>query len=264
MRHFDPQRKASPAHSTDLLSSQPHGTSRSSGEAYVEPEGAAMRQFSNAVVMALAAAFFFLPVAAKAQTAADVAAAVNNMCAVMAGQTKADSRTLQYLLLLDEDMGEANPVSLALYRGVLHQCPKAYVAFEQRKRASNPFANSGLTKGSPTQLTGSATAAPARVFAMRCHGGRGIASAQGATLIVQFTGSAKAAAQGLAPGQCAWADRGLRAGEPTKIVVPLESAAQARNGVTQINTGGTWTFWVYNTKTSFQATEVAKGSPAKP
>ena len=223
-----------------------------------------MRRIYSTVGLALAAVCFFFPATATAQTAADVAAAVNNMCAVMSGQAKADSRTLQYLLLLDEDMGEANPVSLALYRGVVHQCPKAYLAYEQRKRTSNPFANSGLTKGSPTQLTGSASADPPHVYALRCHGGGGIASAQGATLIVQFTGSTKAATQGLAPGQCSWADRGVRAGEPARIVVPLHSAAEARNGVTQINAGGTWTFWVYNAKSSLHATEVAKGSPAKP
>jgi len=67
---------------------------------------------------------------ARAQTAADLAAAVGNVCAVLSGQQKADSRTLQYLLLMDEDMADTNPVALGLFRGVVHQCPKAYLAYE--------------------------------------------------------------------------------------------------------------------------------------
>jgi hypothetical protein len=191
---------------------------------------------------------------ARAQTAADVSAAVGNVCAVLSGQQKADSRTLQYLLLMDEDFADANPVSIAIFRGVTHQCPKAYLAYEQRKRTHNPFANSGLTNSTPTQLT----AAP-KTFALRCRGGHGIASAQGATLIVVFAKATHPAAHGLLPGQCSWADRAVSAKESARIVVPLANAAQARDGVAQINAGGLWTFQTYNANGSLRATAVAKG-----
>ncbi|MBV9717791.1 MAG: hypothetical protein JOZ77_00585 [Candidatus Eremiobacteraeota bacterium] len=205
---------------------------------------------------------------AQAQTAADVAAAVDKTCAVMSGERKADSQTLQYLLLLDEDLADANPVAVALYRGVVHQCPKAYLSYEQRKRTSNPFANSGLVSGTQTALTSGASSSAGHstpaVFAMRCRGHGGMASAQGLTLTVRFEKADHPAVQSLLPGQCSWLDRGVRPNEPSIISVPLGSAAEAQNGVAQINAGGTWTFWVYNANGSFRATEVAKGTPAKP
>jgi hypothetical protein len=199
--------------------------------------------------------------AARAQTAADVNAAVGNVCAVLSGQQKADSRTLQYLLLMDEDFADPNPVALGIYRGVVHQCPKAYLAYEQRKRTNNPFAKAGLTKGTPTQLTATA---PPKTFALTCRGGHGIASAQGATLIVTFVRAAHPAGQGLQPGQCSWLDRAVGAKEPARIVVPLASAGQALDGVKQINAGGTWTFQTYNADGALRATAVAKGAAAKP
>src|SRR5579863_7569948 len=103
--------------------------------------------------LAIAAAWFAVALfdgrPTYAQTAADVATAVTKTCAVMSGQQKADSQALHLLLLLDEDLADANPVAVALYRGVVHQCPKAYLAYEQRLRRGNPFANSGLVKGTP-------------------------------------------------------------------------------------------------------------------
>ncbi len=204
---------------------------------------------------------------ARAQTAADLSAAVGNVCAVLSGQQKPDSRTLQYLLLMDEDMADANPVALGLFRGVVHQCPKAYLAYEQRKRSSNPFANSGLTKGTPTQLTGSSSATPnatPKTFPLSCRGGKGTASAQGATLIVAFAKAAHPGAQGLLAGQCSWTDRVVGPKEPTRIVVPLVNAAQAGDGVAQINAGGLWTFQVYSANGSLRATSVAKGGANKP
>ena len=184
----------------------------------------------------------------------------------MAGTQKPDSQALQYLLLIDEDMADANPVSTALYRGVLHQCPKAYLAYEQRKRASNPFANAPLTSGTQTSLTSgaSSTAAPApAVYAMRCLANGTMASAQGSTLLVRFEKGSRPATESLQPGQCSWLDRGVNGNEPAEIAVPLASAAQAHNGVEQINAGGTWTFWVYNASTVLHATAVAKGTPTK-
>lgn len=203
---------------------------------------------------------------ARAQTAADVAAAVNKSCAVMSGAQKPDSQSLQYLLLIDEDMADANPVATALYRGVVHQCPKAYLAYEQRKRTSNPFANDPLTSGTQTSLTSgssSTAASTPAVYPMRCLGNGSMASAQGATLLVRFTKSSRPATESLQPGQCSWLDRGVNGNEPSEIAVPLASAAQAQNGVEQINAGGTWTFWVYNASTVLHATAVAKGTPTK-
>lgn len=193
--------------------------------------------------------------AARAQTAADLSAAVGNVCAVLAGQQKADARTLQYLLLMDEDLADANPVALGLYRGVVHRCPKAYVAYEQRKRTSNPFANSGLTTGASTPRS-----APPQTYALVCRGRRAMASARGATLTIAFAGARRPAAAGLLPGQCSWSDRGVRPSEPARIVVPLGSAAEARNGVVQINAGGLWTFRVYAAGGILRATVVAKGA----
>ncbi len=150
----------------------------------------------------------FSATGARAQTAADIAAAVNKSCAVMSGEQKADSQSLQLLLMLDEDLADANPVATALYRGVVHQCPKAYLAYEQRKRASNPFANSQLVSGTQTSLTSGSSstpqAAPA-VFPMRCLANGTMASAQGATLLVRFakrlaSGHGEACSRASAPG----------------------------------------------------------------
>ena len=93
---------------------------------------------------------------ARAVTAADISAAAAKSCAVMSGQAKPDSRTLQYLLMLDEDMADANPVALALFHDVVHECPKAYLSYEQRLRSQNPFAAHPLVKGQ-TQLSTSVT-----------------------------------------------------------------------------------------------------------
>jgi hypothetical protein len=202
---------------------------------------------------------------ARAQTAVDISAAAGKACAVMSGQAKADPQTLQYLLMLDEDMADANPVATALYRDVLQQCPKAYIAYEQRLRAQNPFANSGLVKQTPTNLTGSPAnaASSSPEFPMRCRGAKGMATSNGTTLVVTFAKSAHSATQGLQAGQCAWIDRAVRVGEPAHIDVPLGSAGDARRGVDQINAGGLWTFWVVNAGTSFRATAVAKGTPSQ-
>jgi hypothetical protein len=203
---------------------------------------------------------------AQAQTAADISAAAAKACAVMSGQAKPDSRTLQYLMLLDEDMADANPVAMALYHDVLHECPKAYLSYEQRLRAQNPFAAHPLV-GRPTQLTNSGTSlnssAPRPDFPIRCRGAHGMASSESAMLVVTFAKTEHPATQGLQAGQCAWLDRAVGPREPARIAVPLASASQAQNGVAQINAGGLWTFWVYNAGTALQATAVAKGTPTQ-
>jgi hypothetical protein len=204
--------------------------------------------------------------AGRAQTAADISAAASKACAVMSGQAKADSRTLQYLLMLDEDMADANPVATALYHDVLQQCPKAYAGYEQRLRSQNPFANSGLVKRSPTNLTGSGTSltgSPAPEFPIRCRGAQGMATGNGTTLVVTFAKTQHSAAQGLQAGQCAWLDRAVRSSEPAHINVPLGSAGDVRRGIDQIDAGGLWTFWVVNAGTSLRASAVARGTPAQ-
>jgi hypothetical protein len=203
---------------------------------------------------------------ARAQTAADISAAASKACAVMSGQAKADSRTLQYLLLLDEDMADANPVAIALYHDVLQQCPKAYVGYEQRLRSQNPFANGGLVKQTPTSLTGSGTSltgSPPPEFPIRCRGAQGMATGNGATLIVTFAKAQHSATQGLQPGQCAWLDGAVRSSEPARINVPLGSSGDVGRGIAQINAGGLWTFWVVNAGSSLRASAVAKGTPTK-
>jgi hypothetical protein len=204
---------------------------------------------------------------ARAQTAADVTAAAGKICAVISGQAKADSRTLQYLLMMDEDMADANPVATALYHDVVHECPKSYIAYEQRLHTQNPFANSGLVKGTPTSLTGSGTSltggSPAPEYAMRCRGATGMATGSGTTLVVKFARAGHAATQGLQAGQCGWVDRAVRSSEPAHIDVPLGSSGDVQRGVSQINAGGLWTFWVVNAGTSLRASAVAKGTPAQ-
>jgi len=87
---------------------------------------------------------------AHAQTNIPQAAATT--CAVMSGQRKADPQALQYLLLLEEDIGEGNPVAIALQREVIKQCPKAFLDFQQRKRVNNPFPPGSLVVNSGVPL----------------------------------------------------------------------------------------------------------------
>jgi hypothetical protein len=59
------------------------------------------RFLAPSVAVASFAVAVFGGTVAHAQTAADVAADVNKMCAVMSGQQKPDSQTLQYFRLND-------------------------------------------------------------------------------------------------------------------------------------------------------------------
>jgi hypothetical protein len=206
------------------------------------------------------------PLPARAQTHADIVAAAANSCAVMAGTQKADSRTLQYLLLLDEDMGEANPVALALYHQVVTECPKAYLGYEQRKRASNPFPPGYLTSGKTTSLTGpgaalTTTAAP-RDYPVRCRGARGMASYANVDVAVVFKHATRPAGPDLEPGRCAWVDRAFRPNEPTRIVVRLPSEDVARRVAVDVNAGHTWTFWAFLQGATLRADSLAQGTPA--
>jgi hypothetical protein len=206
--------------------------------------------------------------AAQAQTAADVQAAVTKACAVMSGNQKADGQFLQIMMLMDDDMSDPNPVAYGIQRGVLQQCPKSYLAFKQRERATNPFAAHPLIQGSTSLVNGGsallATPAPPQDSAFYCRGGSPMASRSGATLVVHFQDPGHPAAGGLSPGQCTWWSRNLRATEPRTIEANLANPKQAQNGLTQINAGGRWTFWVYNVKDQyFNTTAIAKGYTQK-
>jgi hypothetical protein len=190
-----------------------------------------------------------------AQTQNNIQQSAATACAVMSGQRKADGQALQLLLLMDEDVSEANPVAIALHREVVKQCPKAYLDYEQRKRVTNPFPPGSLVKQTPTQLVN-----PAPDYPIRCRGARGMASTEGKNLIVDFKKGDHPAGQ-LLPGQCSWLDRGVRANEPTRIADARPTAAEAQNTAAHINAGDTWTFWVVNAGTSLKATASAKGTP---
>jgi outer membrane protein OmpA-like peptidoglycan-associated protein len=56
------------------------------------------------------------------------------------------------LLLLEEDIGEGNPVAITLQREVIKQCPKAFIDFQQRKRINNPFPPGSLVVNSGVPL----------------------------------------------------------------------------------------------------------------
>ena len=196
--------------------------------------------------------------ASDAQTQTNIQQSAAIACAVMSGQRKADNQSLKLLLLMDEDVSEANPVAIALHREVVKQCPKAYLDYEQRKRATNPFPPGSLVKQTPTQLT----VKPAPDYPIRCRGAHGMASTDGNNLIVVFKKGDRPANQ-LQPGQCSWLDRGLRANEPTRISDLRPTADEARNAAARINAGDTWTFWVTNAGTSLKATASAKGTPTQ-
>jgi len=200
--------------------------------------------------------------ACLAQTQANIQQSAAIACAVMSGQRKADGQALQLLLWMD-DIGEANPVMIALHREVLKQCNQAYLDYEQRKRAANPFPPGSLVNQTSTPLV---TQTPTQLvnakpdYPIRCRGIAGMASTEGATLIVNFKKRNRPADQ-LLPGQCSWLDRAMRAKEPTRIADVLPNADQARSAADHINAGDTWTFWVINSGNSLQATASAKGSP---
>jgi len=194
--------------------------------------------------------------ASLAQTQSNISQAAATTCSVMSGQRKADSQAFKYLLLLDEDLGDANPVALALHREVVKQCPKTYLDYEQRKRVSNPFPAGSLVKSTPTQLVN-----PEPDYPIRCRGAHGLASTDGKNLVVQFRKGDAPADKALQAGQCSWPDRGMRPNEPTRITDECATVSEARNTAERINAGDTWTFWVVNTGTFFKATASAKGKP---
>lgn len=104
-------------------------------------------------------------------------------------------------------------------------------------------------------------------YPMWCHGSAGMAQANGKTLTVVFRGGTQPAGQSLGPGVCSWLDRGLRPGEPNRIVDVRPSPGEARITARHINEGAAWTFWVYNAGTYMKArasfTGKVKNKPVK-
>ena len=67
-----------------------------------------------------------------------------------------------------------------------------------------------------------------------------------------FIPGTKPAGDGLLPGQCSWRDRGMRAGEPTRLAQPIEGALA---WIKDLNSSDSyWTFSVYNAGAQLQAT----------
>ena len=78
----------------------------------------------------------------------------------MAGRSKPDRQTLLVMTnVLDEDLADLNPISLALNRYVLKNCPKDYLVYQQRKRQNNPYKKNPLIikTGVPLIIKNSAT-----------------------------------------------------------------------------------------------------------
>ena len=192
----------------------------------------------------------------------DIAPAATKTCDVMSGKRTADKQTLQYLMLLDEDAADANPVATALHREVVKQCPKAYLSYEQRRKVNNPFPAGSLVKQTPTQLTTPASQSPPD-YALRCRGAQGMASSKGGTLVVDFRRSDHPADHALKPGQCSWIDRPLNANEPTRIVDQRPTAEKALDAAAHLNAGDTWTFWVVNAGNFFRVTASGQGTPTQ-
>lgn len=67
------------------------------------------------------------------------------VCSFMGGRSKLDRQTLMIMThIFEQDFADPNPVAFALNRYVFKNCPKDYLAYQQRKRRSNPFAKNPL------------------------------------------------------------------------------------------------------------------------
>ena len=89
----------------------------------------------------------FIPVLpAQAQaTARDIQKVGSKVCSVMGSRSKPDRQTLLIMTnVLEEDLADVNPISLALNRYILKNCPKDYLVYQQRKRQNNPFKKNPL------------------------------------------------------------------------------------------------------------------------
>jgi tetratricopeptide (TPR) repeat protein len=89
---------------------------------------------------------FLYPQQAQAQvTYQNIQQMGKKVCSFMGGRSKLDRQTLLIMThIFEQDFANPNPISFALNRYVLKNCPKDYLAYEQRKRRNNPFAKNPL------------------------------------------------------------------------------------------------------------------------
>ena len=83
-------------------------------------------------------------------------------------------------------------------------------------------------------------------YPMWCHGAPGMAHASGAKLVVVFKRGTGPAGRALPAGTCSWLDRGVNPNEPNRIESVEYSATNALVAARALNSGGSWSFWVYN------------------
>ena len=81
------------------------------------------------------------------------------VCSFMGGRSKLDGQTLMIMThILEQDLADSNPISLALNQYVLQNCPKDYLAYQRRKIRTNPFAKNPLiVKTGVSLLSGNST-----------------------------------------------------------------------------------------------------------
>jgi tetratricopeptide (TPR) repeat protein len=96
------------------------------------------------LVNSLSVFIYTLPARSQA-TAQDIQKVGRKVCDVMAGKSQPDRQTFLILTsVADQDLADVNPIYLALNRYVLKNCPKDYLAYQQRKRQNNPFKKNPL------------------------------------------------------------------------------------------------------------------------
>jgi tetratricopeptide (TPR) repeat protein len=103
--------------------------------------------------------FLYTSPARSQATAQDIQKVGKKVCAVMGGKSKPDRQTFLVLTnILDEDLADLNPISLALNRYVFKNCPKDYLAYQQRQRQNNPYKKNPLiVKTEVPLLSGNST-----------------------------------------------------------------------------------------------------------
>jgi tetratricopeptide (TPR) repeat protein len=89
---------------------------------------------------------FLYPQPAQAQiTSQHIQQMGKKVCSFMGGRSKLDGQTLLMMTqIFEQDFSDPNPVNFAVNRYVFKNCPKDYLAYEQRKRRNNPFAKNPL------------------------------------------------------------------------------------------------------------------------
>jgi len=82
-------------------------------------------------------------------------------------------------------------------------------------------------------------------------------------LIVDFKFGEKPVGDGLSPGHGYWMDRGMRPGEPTRLIYRIKRAKAEKIAASLRNPRVTWAFWCNNTGKGFmQVTrDVQVGGP---